>query len=66
MTIDEAYEEMRRRAWGYRYLGGMIAVGPFDVEGCVLEVYGADTDLIRAVEKAIERSRENDTKTSLQ
>jgi hypothetical protein len=52
--------EMKRRGWGFMSNGGsgfgdplaqMTLVGPYD--GTTIEVYGADTDPVVAVKKAM-------------
>ena len=51
MTIEEAYAEMKRHGWQFARMGGLICIGP-EIDG-IVEVYGADNDPIKALEKAI-------------
>lgn len=58
MTIEEAYEEMKRRNWGFAHIGTRIAIGPYD--GKLVEVYGIDFDPVQAVLKAIQTEEQKD------
>lgn len=63
MTMDEAYAEMKKRGWGYTWIGHMIGVGPITNPtyassggALLIDVLGVDEDQVRAVEKAIQAS----------
>jgi hypothetical protein len=63
MTLQEAYKEMKKRGWGFASNGHGFGdptatytmVGPYD--GVFVELYGVDSDPIKAVEKAIARAK---------
>lgn len=66
MNTDEAFAEMKRRGWGFIWLGEIICVGPItnpnyveNGEPPLINVLGADKDQGRALEKAIEASTED-------
>ncbi len=62
--IEWAYAEMKKRGWGFTSTGFgfgdpsslMTAVGPYD--GTLVEVWGADSDPVEAVRKAIKKSED--------
>lgn len=64
MTLDEAFEEMKRRGWGYVWMGDTIAIGPItnpnyveDGEPPLINVIAFDRDQVKALEKAIALSK---------
>lgn len=60
MTVDEAFAEMKKRGWGFVWMGEFIGIGPITNPGYeerheppLINVLGADTDQLKALEKAI-------------
>jgi hypothetical protein len=60
MTIDEAYQEMKRRGWGFARNGRMLAVGPiqnpdYDAlkEAPLIDVLAMGVDPVDVVQRAI-------------
>lgn len=60
MTIDQAYNEMKRRGWGFARNGGMIAIGPitnpdYEEQGQppLIEIYAIGLETVDVLQRAI-------------
>lgn len=70
MTVDEAFVEMKKRGWGYTWIGHMIGIGPITNPGYeakkeppLINVLAVDEDQIVAVQKAIEASKQDENES---
>lgn len=67
MNEEEAYAEMKKRGWGFAWLGPYISVGPIanpdyekHGERPLIRTMVIDTNGTRAVERAIEMEKRNE------